>query len=62
MKPDMKIHITKVIEAGDIALVHSQWSTTTPARTSGRSVEVSRRHPDGTWLFVVDDPFTLDPV
>ena len=61
MKPDMKTRITKVIEAGDIAVVYNQWNMTTPAQMSGRAVEVSRRQPDGTWLLVIDDPFTLGP-
>ncbi len=61
MKPDMKTRITKVIEAGNIAVVYNQWSMTTPAQMSGRAVEVSRRQPDGTWLLVIDDPFTLGP-
>ncbi len=61
MKPDMKTRITKVIEAGNIAVVYNQWSMTTPAQMSGRAVVVSRRQPDGTWLLVIDDPFTLGP-
>lgn len=61
MKPDMKTRTTKVIETGDIAVVYTQWSMTTPAQMSGRAVEVSRRQPDGTWLLVIDDPFTLGP-
>ena len=61
MKPDLKGQVTKVVTAGDIALVYTQWSMTTPAQMSGRAVEVSRRQPDGTWLLVIDDPFTLGP-
>jgi ketosteroid isomerase-like protein len=26
---------------------------------SGRAIEVARRQPDGTWLYVVDDPNTF---
>ncbi len=57
MKPDFKLQVEKVITAGDIAVMYSQWSMTTPDQMSGRSVEVARRQADGTWLFVVDDPF-----
>ncbi len=58
-KPDMTIETDKAIIAGDIALSHSRWSMTKPAPMSGRAVEVARRQPDGTWLYVIDDPFTL---
>ncbi len=59
MKPDMKVETDKVIVAGDLSLAHSRWSMTKPAPMSGRAVEVARRQPDGTWLYVIDDPFTL---
>ena len=59
MKADMTIETVKTLVAGDIALSHSRWSMTKPAPMSGRAVEVARRQPDGTWLYVIDDPFTL---
>ncbi len=59
MKPDLKIDVERVISAGDVALIHGQWSRTTPAQMSGRYVDVTRRQPDGTWLFVIVDAFTL---
>jgi uncharacterized protein (TIGR02246 family) len=61
LNPDITGETDKVIVAGDIALSHSRWSMTTPAPVSGRAVEVARRQPDGTWLYVIDDPFTLGP-
>jgi uncharacterized protein (TIGR02246 family) len=61
LKPDMTGETDKVIIAGDIALSHSRWSIAGPAPMSGRAVEVARRQPDGTWLYVIDDPFTLGP-
>ena len=56
MKPDLKIEVTKVITAGEIAVMYSRWSMTTPSQMSGQSVEVARRQQDGNWLFVIDDP------
>jgi uncharacterized protein (TIGR02246 family) len=46
---------------GDLALTGTTWSVTginegKPFTTGGKSVEVVRRQPDGTWLFVVDNP------
>jgi hypothetical protein len=29
------------------------------ASTAVTSVEVARRHPDGRWLYAIDDPFIL---
>ena len=58
-KPDLKVEVEKVIRAGDIALLYSRWSMTKPEPASGRTVAVARRQPDGTWLFIVDDPVTL---
>jgi ketosteroid isomerase-like protein len=61
MKPDITIQTDKVILADDIALSHSRWSMAGPAPMSGRAVEVARRQPDDSWLYVIDDPFTLGP-
>ncbi len=55
MKPDIKIEVTKVVAAGEIAVMYSRWSQTTPSQMSGRAVEVARRQQDGNWLFVIDD-------
>ena len=58
MKPEFKMNVTKVIVAGDIALVHNEWSI--PAQgMSGYGLEVARRQADGTWRLLIDDPFTV---
>lgn len=54
MKPEIKCDPRKVIEAGDIAMIHNYWSM--PGAT-GHAIEVARRQPDGSWLYVIDDPF-----
>ena len=35
-------------------------SVTNP-QVSIRAIEVARKQPDGTWLYVIDDPGTLGP-
>ena len=48
---------------GDVALLYDSWQITgtnpdgSPMSASGSSAMVLRRQPDGTWLYVVDDPF-----
>jgi uncharacterized protein (TIGR02246 family) len=58
----LQMNVTKVLRCGDTAVLYNDWtgSTTTPeGKTepmSGKSVEVVRRQPDGTWLMAIDDP------
>lgn len=48
--------------AGATALLSSDWHATvepgngTLVEAGGRSAEVARRQPDGSWLFVIDTP------
>jgi uncharacterized protein (TIGR02246 family) len=63
-KPRIAMHVVHVIPGGDdVALLHNDWHLTAVAPdgarvdVSGRSSEVVRRQPDGTWRFAVDDPF-----
>ena len=53
-----------VLKAGDIALLHASWTLkgTTPdgepVDVTGLTSDVVRRQPDGTWRFVIDDPYS----
>jgi ketosteroid isomerase-like protein len=51
-------NLTSVV-SGDIALVTAAWeivgSSVAPSIT-GRSAEVLRRRPDGTWAYLIDQP------
>jgi ketosteroid isomerase-like protein len=58
-KQVFKFDVRKVIRAGDIALVHNRWETTTPSGPSGYALEVARRQPDGSWRWLIGDPFTV---
>jgi ketosteroid isomerase-like protein len=49
----------QIIEAGDIALMHTQWRITGPEPLSVHAIEVARRQPDGTWRWLIGDPFTV---
>jgi len=56
----MELETRTVTESGQgLAVLHASWTyhrgeTATP----GLSTEVVRRQPDGTWLFVIDEPRT----
>jgi ketosteroid isomerase-like protein len=58
-KAIFEFDIKQVIQAGDIALMHTQWKVTTDREMTVYAIEVARRQPDGTWLWLIGDPFTV---
>ena len=64
-KPRLTLEARTLAEAGGIALTTSKWVLEgtgpdgKPMKTEGQSAEVTRRQPDGTWLFVIDNPHGL---
>jgi ketosteroid isomerase-like protein len=55
----MKLETRGLIESGEgLAVLHGAWSLDPPAGTHGLSTEVVRRQPDGSWKFVIDNPYT----
>jgi uncharacterized protein (TIGR02246 family) len=65
-KPTLTLAVKTLAQTADIALTSAKWELTgtdpdgSPVKMSGHSVEVSRRQPDGTWLFVIDTPWGLE--
>jgi ketosteroid isomerase-like protein len=65
MKPRIKLDVKKLAETEGIALKTSKWVLEgtgpdgKPVKIEGQSAEVARRQPDGTWLFVIDNPHGL---
>ena len=63
LKGTMAAVTTSVSTVEDLALLRAHWTYTNigPAgestQLSGDSVEVLRRQPDGSWLFIIDLPF-----
>lgn len=57
-----EIQIGRAIQTGDLALLVSSWKLEgeqrgEPFETSGRTADVARRQPDGSWLLVIDSPY-----
>ena len=63
MKPTIQLATRRVVQARDTALLLADWQfhgTTGDGghvSTSGTSIEVARRQPDGSWRYVIDLPF-----
>jgi ketosteroid isomerase-like protein len=47
-----------VVETGDVALLSNQYTFSLPGYTATWiTSEVARRQPDGTWKYVIDNPY-----
>lgn len=66
MKGTLDLKVTRVLEVRDLALVVGVWSFTgtgpdgTPVTLAGRNGDVLRRQADGSWRFVIDNPWGTD--
>jgi ketosteroid isomerase-like protein len=66
MKGTRDLKVTRVLEAGGLALVAGVWSFTgtgsdgQPVTLTGRNGDVLRRQADGSWRFVIDNPWGTD--
>lgn len=63
MKGKLDLKVTRVLEASGLALVIGDWSFAgtgpdgNPVKLSGNSADVLRRQTDGSWCFVIDNPW-----
>ncbi|MEV4225301.1 nuclear transport factor 2 family protein [Nonomuraea sp. NPDC049725] len=58
--PTIESRTRQILTCGDIALITSEWSFASGGATSsGTSVEVVRRQPDGSWMYIIDEPRIL---
>ena len=66
MKGKLDLKVTRVLEANDLALVTTVWSFTgtgpdgEPVAPAAKSADVLRRQADGSWRFVIDNPWGTD--
>jgi uncharacterized protein (TIGR02246 family) len=64
VKSRLSCRVRRVVRSGeDLALLYNDWSLTVPGpdgqpvERTGRALELVRRQPDGSWRFVIDDPY-----
>ena len=63
MEPTFNLEVRKVLQTGDLALSFADWtlSGTGPKgeaiQMAAQTSDVLRRQADGTWCFVIDNPF-----
>jgi len=66
MNGELDLEVTRVLEVDDLALVIGVWSFNgtgpdgEPVRLASRNADVLRRQPDGSWRFVIDNPWGTD--
>ncbi|MGA8564441.1 MAG: nuclear transport factor 2 family protein [Nitrososphaeraceae archaeon] len=66
MNGKLDLKVKRVLRASDLALVTTEWSFSGTASNGKRvdmtakSADVLRQQPDGTWRFVIDNPWGTD--
>lgn len=66
MNGKLDLQVTRVLEVDDLALVTGVWSFDgtgpdgEPVRLEAKNADVLRRQSDGTWRFVIDNPWGTD--
>jgi ketosteroid isomerase-like protein len=66
MNGNLDLRVTRVLEVDDLALVIGVWSFDgtgpdgEPVRLEASNADVLRRQADGTWRFVIDNPWGVE--
>jgi uncharacterized protein (TIGR02246 family) len=66
MNGKLDLKVKRVLQTGDLALVTTEWSFSgtgpdgSPVNMAAKSADVLRHQADGTWRFVIDNPWGTD--
>jgi uncharacterized protein (TIGR02246 family) len=66
MAGKLNLTVTRVLEVNDLALVTGVWTFTgtgpdgQPVQLAAKNADVLRRQADGSWRFVIDNPWGTD--
>jgi uncharacterized protein (TIGR02246 family) len=66
MKGKLDLKVSRILEVDDLALVVGEWSFTgtgpdgEPVSLAASNADVLRRQGDGSWRFVIDNPWGTD--
>ena len=66
MNGKLDLEVRRVLEVGDLALVVGEWSFIgtgphgEPVKLAAKNADVLRRQVDGSWRFVIDNPWGTD--
>jgi ketosteroid isomerase-like protein len=66
MNGKLELDVTRILEVDDLALVIGVWTFNgtgpdgEPVQLASRNADVLRRQTDGTWRFVIDNPWGTD--
>ena len=58
-KTVFEFKVKQIIQTGGIALMHTEWTVSGREPITQYAIEVARRQPDGTWCWLIGDPFTV---
>lgn len=62
----LNLKVTRVLKTSDLALVTTEWSFCgtgpdgKPVNMTSKSADALREQSDGTWRFVIDNPWGTD--
>jgi uncharacterized protein (TIGR02246 family) len=66
MNGKLELKVKRVLQTSDLALVTSEWSFSgtgpdgKPVNMAAKAADVLRQQADGTWCFVIDNPWGTD--
>ena len=61
LDPEFEHEIVSVVEGPGVAIVYTNWTIRSGGRElRGKTTDVVRQQPDGTWRLVIDNPWGRD--